>query len=359
VPTEVTSTVPTARFEVAQESAAEFLPSAISLLNATRRGDFEKRRLNWLYLDNPDGEALVWVVRSSESGDVAGFAAALPRRMSVEGREKAGLNCADLSVHPNFRRQGVATLLRSATRKAVDEGRFAFLYAHPNDRAAGAHVKAGHVCVGQMQRWARPVRLGRFVAEKLGGGSGSRFVGSAIDSTVNVLGRPVRQQRSTSNDVAMSIRFDERFDRLWSSSRVAAPVLGVRDATYLNWRYAESPLYDVHAILAEDMGELTGYLLFRIAGCVAHILDVFPPTDSAVTQRLLDKAIREFWRLGLASASVTMLNAGEFPELVRARGFRRRSESSGMYAHANADLASRDVVESQESWFVMVGDRDA
>src|SRR5262245_46663786 len=101
-------------YEVIEEDPDRIEPLARAALEATRGEPAHPRRFAWLYRANPDGAAVVWSVRRSETGEFAGFTAGLPRRMFVSGRECLCWNCSDFSIYPRFRALGVAVKLRRA-----------------------------------------------------------------------------------------------------------------------------------------------------------------------------------------------------------------------------------------------------
>jgi len=60
-------------------------------------------------------------------------------------------------------------------------------------------------------------------------------------------------------------RFDSRFDRFWQRIRDDYPIMLVRDATYLNWRYVDAPgvTYERLALEETTSGEIEGFAVLR------------------------------------------------------------------------------------------------
>ena len=345
-------------FQVVEESLDSSRNDAIAVLGATRRDAVDAARFDWLYRGNPDGEAVLWAIRKAETGDMAGFTVALPRRVIVDRQVRICWNGADFSILPKFRTLGLAMKLRRAAKEGVDAGRVDFLYAHPNERMAVIHGKVGHQPVGRMFRYAKPLRVAPYLRERLKREALATAAGWLVDPLLRFGNREWRHRTSCEVRMVDSPRFDDRYDRLFDESAGCARVVGVRDGRYLNWRYAENPLYETHALEASEGNRLRGYLLFRVEEESASIKDVFPPNDETVARDLIAAMIREGRRRGLKSVSVTTLEGNPWDARFAEFGFRRRPGSSQMFGYASAESPWRDVVLDKQSWFLTVGDRD-
>lgn len=345
-------------FEVRQDDSPTARDTALEIFNATREVPCDARRFEWLYLHNPDGPAVLWTVRDTAMDAIAGFTVALPRRMIVDGRERLCWNCADFSILPKYRSLGVALKLRRAAKEGVDDAQVDFLYAHPNARMAPIHNKVGHRSVGRMVRYATLLRSASFFEKKVG----NRLIAAAMGGMVDPLLRVAEHKPRASVDFETYVesvpRFNERFDDLFERSQQCVRVLGVRDARYLTWRYADNPLQETHAVLAQAGGILRGYLLFAIEDDVAFIKDVFPPNDVAVAQALVAAFIREARQRRLGSLSVTLLEGGPLAPVLADFGFRQRADSSEMMVYAPPESDLSTVIADAGHWFATVGDRD-
>jgi len=345
-------------FEVIEQSLNAARDEAIAVLNQTRRHATDEARFDWLYRGNPDGEAVLWAVRKVATGEMAGFTVALPRRMMVDGQLRTCWNGADFSIRPEFRALGPAIKLRRAAKVGIDAGRADFLYAHPNERMAVIHSKVGHFPVGRMRRYAKVLRSGPYIERKVGNKRVAAAAGTIIDPLVRLAGRESRHRSKLDIAAVSPARFDDRYDRLFEEHTNCSRVVGVRDARYLNWRYAENPLYQTHALEAREGNRLLGYLLFIAESDVLQIKDVFPPGNEAAARDLIAGVIREGRKRRLQSASITTLEGNSLDPLLAEFGFHPRAETSEMFAYAPESSPLRDVVLDAHSWFVTVGDRD-
>lgn len=347
-----------ASFRVFEDCFNTARREVLATFRATRRHEGSDARCDWLYSSNPDGKAVLWAIREVKTKEMVGFTVTLPRRMIVDGQVRTGWNGADFSMLPKYRTLGLAMKLRRAAKEEIEAGRVDFLYAHPNERMALIHAKVGHQPVGRMLRYAKPLKMAPYLRDRVKSEAVAGVTGRMLDPLLRFDGREWRHRMSWDVRAVERPRFDDGYDHLFDEAAACARVIGVRDARYLNWRYADNPLYRTHAIEAREGGRLRGYLLFIVQGDAASIKDVFPPNDETVARDLIAAMIREGRRLGLKSVSITTLEGNPFDARFAEFGFRRRLESSQMFAYARADSPWRDVVLDNDSWFLTVGDRD-
>ena len=345
-------------FRVYEETLNEAQEEALAMLKSTRSASVTSARFDWLYRQNPDGPAVLWSIRNGETGEMAGFTVGLPRRIVVDGKVQRCWNGADFSIHPKFRTLGIALKLRRAAKEAVDAGRVDFLYAHPNSQMQLIHERVGHQPVGTMMRFTKLLRTERYLKRSPLTRWLPNIASGFADSILRFTGREWRHRASVSTSFVAGIQFDKRFDGLFEEAASIRPVVGVRDAQYLNWRYSQNPLYKTDAILAEQGTRLVGYAVFAVDGNVVHLKDLFAVGDKAVLRDLTAALIQHCRTLWVDCISAVALDGNPILPVLKEFGFMHRLEGSEMFGYVsnNSPLASR--VLKRDHWFLTVGDRD-
>jgi hypothetical protein len=345
--------------EVVEERClASVRDEALSLLAATRAASIDTARYDWLYLNNPDGPAVFWSVRETTTGEMAGFTVALPRRVIVSGGERLCWNCADFSMKPQFRTLGPALKLRRAARDGVDAGRVDFLYAHPNPRMAAIHERVGHSALAPMVRVARMLRTAPYLEEKMSSRMVAAFVGGVVDPYLKFTAPERRHSATCDVRLHHDLHFDQRFCELFAEFTGSLKVAGVRDARYLNWRYARNPLQNMILLTAQEHDRLRGWLAFSTQDDVAVIHDVFPPENSTACRDLISEVLQEARRRSLKSVSFTALETNSLLPIFQEFGFHKRPETGRMFVYAIPGHADRETLLDPCAWHVTVGDRD-
>lgn len=345
-------------FEIREESLETARADAIAVLEATREHAVDDSRFQWLYCDNPDGPAVLWAIRETETGEMAGFTVALPRRMLVDGVQRMAWNGADFSILPRFRTLGLALKLRRAAKEGVDAGRVDFLYAHPNERMAVIHAKVGHQPVGNMVRYAKVLKTAPYLEQRVRNRALTAVGAALADPLLRFAGAETRHRAKCDTHLLESGQFDQRFDDLFESAAPTEGVIGVRDCKYLNWRYSANPLAEYQVLVAETEGELCGYAVLSSDGITASMKDIFPMDNRQVARDLLSEIVRHARRSGLNSVSFTLLAENPLVSILSEFGFRIRSETSQMFSYAAESCDFTNGGPPAGPWWITVGDRD-
>lgn len=345
--------------EVREESAGQVLDEVLALLNLTRprRGERELDFLRWKYLENPDGVAVVWTLRTRPEGKLVGFTACIPRRVLVRGSEHLAWVGADFSIHPAFRTLGPAVKLRRQASIEINAGRADFLFAHPNDKMAAIHARCGHVPLGAMIQLARPLQLASKIASRKGGAVLKYVARWGIDPLLRSVMRLWNPQSSTIQKLSNPV-FDQRFDRLFATHARSVPVLGVRDSRYLNWRWHLRSGERAQVLVDLEGGELRGFAVYTIDDREIAIRDLFPGHDTHVMNRLLSAVVREGVVCGISGLRTYFLEGNPLISLMRNRYFFDRMEPTTSYVYVPPRSPLYDDVTNHQSWFMSVADRD-
>lgn len=216
-------------------------------------------------------------------------------------------------------------------------------------------------------RYLRPVRLGRFVAARLGGGPLARAAGAAAslpDWLLRAAEAIQRVRLPAAGEVVEVREFDSAFDDLWERVRAGRPVGLVRDAEYLNWRHRDYPFGGVRAFAVRRAGRVEGAGVIQI-GTAPDGLRV-----AAVTELIADGGERDIAALLVAELIRTAVESGVDylmafaptpgieAALARAR-FRRREAGRSPYTWKANRADDHGLLADPARWLYSLGDGDA
>jgi len=330
----------------------------VRTLNQNRARVTDGRRYRWLYLDNPFGKAKAWIAVDDRNGAIAGFTAVFPRLMNVDGKEMLCWNCGDFSINQSYRTLGVAVQLRSAATRIVNEGQVPFLYAHPNDRMKIVHLRAGHKVIGQMVRFAMPLRIDRCLPPLPGMSS----VSSALAWTSNTLRSISKQSRCSMQSFRAEIfdvfPVDAPFNSLLEEARGRLPIFGLRNDEYLKWRFGMNPMIRLHTLLLYRMEQFVGYAFYSFKDEAMHINDMFCLPERDASDALITYLTNTGWDQRARAVSVTLLESNPLIQSLVRTGYVRRPETSSVIVHATPGLPWGPMLQDKNKWFMTVGDRD-
>ncbi len=326
----------------------------VKLFIAHLNANYDQARFDWLYRDNPDGAGQAWLAVDSETGDLVGTAAAIPRRVMVGGRDRLAFAFSDFCVVPTFRVLGPALQLQQACFTSVAEGDALFGYDFPSAGMTTVYRRLGLRPFREISRFARPLRSSRRI-QSLGFPSLVAAGLAGVADFVLVLTGPSRRRRDIEVEAHHGPCGPEfsLLDRNWGEQ----PAVRLRrSAEYLNWRFLANPFQRHEIFTARSRGTLVAYAVVATHPEAPTVVDLFGASDRKVIETLLAGVARELRARGALTMSVTILSTHPWADCVRRLGFRPR-ESSPVVLYAREASTIAQLTES--TWLLTWGDRDS
>ena len=211
---------------------------------------------DWLFVDHPAGPGAFVVADAGEA--LAGQYATVPVRLQHAGRIVPALMSVQTATDPAFQRQGILSALAEnlyeQTRADVP-----IVFGFPNPAVAPARYGR----LGWVELRPFPI-LGRLVA--------------------GLPSRPRRRRITTFES------FGPWADELWEELAPGLGTCAIRDSTYLNWRFRDTP-YDYlrFAVVREGVPVAFAVLGFaRSRGRrIAYVMEVMARADDGAAARAL------------------------------------------------------------------------
>jgi GNAT superfamily N-acetyltransferase len=199
-----------------------------ALMRAVGRSHIDDSEFEWWFERNPHSTRLISLAHAE--GGVVGIAAMSFFRVLVDGRERVAAVPVHVATESAYRRQGVFSALELRNEKEATAAGAPLAITFPNAASHRIFVRdLGWQELPGRRLWARPLRVG-FPLRYLAGRATSS--GGLLPSSGRVrVEEPVR--------VEPLARFDAEAGELWRRSATGHQL--VRDETFLNWRYVDSP----------------------------------------------------------------------------------------------------------------------
>lgn len=324
----------------------------------------------WQYRRSPGGPAIVTVAREEQGEKLIGQAVTIPLRVGASARGHLANLTLNVATLPEWQGRGIfGRLLRDACDLSAKEG-MAFTFALPNQSSYPVFLRTGFADIGSAPLLIKPLNPQRLVRKA----TGNRLLGAAAWPASLIWHQPAagRREGSGQAEIVRVEKFDDSFTAFWERVRNRFPVMIVRDAAYLNWRFVDIPIrkYVCFAARAED--EVRGFIALRVApvasfdaGLVVDLLVEEGESGAEAGRRLIDEAFRYFRGHDLDMlGSLALAHTREF-RLLREKGFWvcpkrllpqpfpivvRSHEGEGSPSYLAYDL---------RNWFLTMGDYDA
>lgn len=201
--------------------------------------DMQPAKFDHFYRENPNGRALIRLLRHAATGELAGVIGAGPRPLIWRGRPIRGAVVAHFAVAARHRSLGPALMLQHSLIDAA-RGQFDLLYGLPRPSAVGVSRRAGFSTLGTLVRHAKVLRHGDYLRRRLPG-----FVATPAGALVDMATR-VRDGFAGGLSSRRRWRWvqesDARMDALWQGSTKNNALTSVRDRALLRWRFDTPPV---------------------------------------------------------------------------------------------------------------------
>ncbi len=331
---------------VREANLAADKPVIVDLIRKYLAADADVRRFEWLYLENPFGQARAWIA-CNQHDQAIGMAAVFSRRMYCDGAAVSGCVLGDFCVSPEYRSLGPALQLQRACLGYARSDEVAVAYDFPGAGMLGIYRHLGIASACESVRWVKMLLAGGLPR----GRSIPRPLAAAANFTLS-LGDHASAIRGVDfclQDVACGAEYTSLAEKVGSQVGICT----VRSAEYLNWRYRQHPSVKYEFLAARRNGELAGYCTFTQSSDSATIAELFAdPEDDAMNAALLRKLASLLRARGIATLSFPLLSVDPRARLLRKVGFWAR-ESVPVILLENSGRAST------KHMLLMHGDRES
>jgi hypothetical protein len=297
-------------------------------------------RWRWQFLDNPVG-CVYMRLAETPSGALVGQYAGLPVRVAWDEQTRIFTQIVDVMVDRRFR----LGLKRPG------------LFAALADAYITDYLVSGQVPIGYGFPTPEAMRIGQRVAGYVPLHPVARLVLDLGDHQGDPL--PWRARRFRIEPVD---RFGEEVDRLWARVEPDVGVATVRDAGYLNWRYADCPdvRYTMLAARRRFGGGLAGIAVLRLGiadQSIACLVDWLTPSgDAVVADLLLRHCERRSREAGMTQLQAWFAPSGWTAQHLLRRGYRSEPTLYHLVALTKVPEVSLDRVNAR--WYYTMGDSD-
>lgn len=329
--------------------------------------DFERRRngaastpayWRWKYFDNPAGSACVAAARVGSQ--IVGTLGFLPVRTRVHAREVIATQQVDVAILPEHRGGGLYFQLANAVMEEAARRGIAFGYGFATEETRALSVDfLGFDLVGPVRRLSKVLDYGHYASELLG----RRTARMLRPVATRALGWASRRPQPLPRNVARIDRFDGRVDRL-AETLTLGRIMVIRDAAYLNWRYADCPTVKYGRYGAGTDAALGGFVVFHTyeaEGTVRGIVDelVCSPEDPETVKCLLSAALADLAKGGAVNAICWLPPWHPLGTRLRALGFKEREARNYLIVVSNrARGRELENLAEDSSWYYTHGDSD-
>lgn len=279
--------------------------------------------LKWQYEDNPAGPAVIQLARDVETSQLAGQNVVIPMRFKANDKLIKGTLCLNILTRKAYYGQGIFTGLAKPVYQDCAEQGLEFCYAFPNPNSyPGFLRKLGFADLGSVPLLLRPLNPKALVQKKVG----SLLAHLALP--FQLLFRVKDRSDDRYEVYPLTALNLSELNVFWTKIQHKYPIMGIRDADYLRWRYFDIPLrdYQLYGVRQKNNSTLLGYIVGRCTEVEAMgsgmIVDfLVDPNHLAAGNNLIHRILRFFVDNNMDLAGSLMLPHTDESRLLKANGF--------------------------------------
>jgi len=346
---------------VVRDGSEEDLKGILSLRKIVF-GEMEEDKLDpsfwrWQVRQNPDGAAWIYLVEDRDK--IIGHLADLPKRFSVRGRIVLGTLTHDMMVHPDYRRRGVSTATARLGICKVEKEKGEFMTAYSIQvESLNSLLKVGWKQVVRLPVLVFPIRFYGVVDRYLHFKLVSVLIGGIARFFYCILFGRRKKKKGNGVEIKRIHELDEPFDLFWEKAISLYPIMGVRDRTYLNWRYLQHPTRNYVIYRALERGEMKGYIVLRKVELLnfnsAVIVDLLA-LDSEILHQLVEKGIEHSRQEGTDLLGFIVPKPHPYYHSLRKEGFLPSFKTFQLLVYSHR---KEEILFDPRGWYLTWGDTD-
>lgn len=291
-------------------------------------------KYDWCYVPTPLGEGRLYVLEHGDDAGIIGVQGIVPRRWWFNGEAKATGICADLVVDKNHRSIGPAlSLVRGVVEIEQALPNAMLLYGFPNPKSEALYRRAGYMKMGEITRYAKPLRLRIWLARKGLPSALAYVAGMLVDLAVQARLVLTTVVASRQWRCLPATEFDSRFDDLWSRAAVNVGPMVIRNSDYLRWRFGNNFAGQTRVmVLQREDGSLDGYVVYMVNGDkMVSIMDFLAVDNVKVLPAMLKLFARAMYKQGYHGITLEFFGPKPIANTLIQIGFSPR-ETNPIYA---------------------------
>lgn len=284
-------------------------------------------KLGWYYHGNPLLQPKVLLLTHEQTGQAIGTCSLGYRQMQFNGMPVMAANRCDLAVMTAHRGgQATPLLLDQVRTQGLTNAKL--VYGFPNRRAQRSVASAGFHKMGLLQTYTKVLNIKDWARSKLP--PSWHPITKGWLGTINTawqLSDWMRTEQVRGVTYKLT-RPDDSFDELWHTQSELQVLMGVRDQSYLKWRFAPAIYPEVQFLVAYDQSDSAlGYAAFVIDDGRCNVLDFLarPEPESWALKALMSGLFKTAMQAGSFAVNVDFFGSSTVTDTFVALGMSLRA----------------------------------
>jgi hypothetical protein len=319
------------------------------------------QKFHWMYMGNPAGRAVVFLLEHVESKVTVGMVAFFKRGFQIGKRFCCGGVVGDLFVDREHRTMGPALMLHRAVVSLTRAGEVELIYGFPNDVADPILKRVGYHNIGALARMVKPLKSASYLSRRNYPEVLNKLLRPLLDCCLKLTFIELFHHLNSDYAFNEVETIDDRFDHFWAECKKKYIVAGDRSASYLRWKHLKDPddSNRVFACFNRDESAVKGYIVYRFEDRSVEVRDFVTMDDREGINALMLSFLQHIRKTPAESVIVNTMDNQSVMLMLSRFGFRRRDTRRNVYIYCSGqDPEQLRLLCDSENWFLTSSDED-
>ncbi len=318
-------------------------------------------RFIWLYEEEPHQDTQTWLAIDDTTENIVGAGTVYPRDIYYFGKKSTIGIAADFAINREHRVFGPALKLQQTISQLGSNG-YEYIFAYPNKSSHGIFKRAGYQEIGHSSTWVKLLHTQHKLIQHVKFKLFAALIALVIDLLLFFFDKLQLLLFFKKTHAQISDTCENDLNDLWEKAKESYSIIGERNPSYLNWRYANysGHVYRFFCLYDHSKNNLLGYIVFCKHTGVAEIFDLFSLDHNATLSVLLLKFSLYMRKEGMDSVSLNFFGNIDFLAKLKKLLFFQRATKRTCMLYIDNKIPSniRQELTEENNWFLFEGEMD-
>lgn len=316
-------------------------------------------RFDWMYEKNPDGPAIVFLLKHEQTNTVVGAMALFPHFYIMNGQQIKGYICGDMAVDQAHRMLGPAMALIKAAVKYCDKNPACVLLSLPNTKSLPVLQRAGFQSLGIYFSLTKVLKTGNYLRRYFGSNVIADGLAFVVDRCVAQVYKLESIWFAKGYEIDLIKEPDNDIDVFNAKSASYQPwFAGLRTSAFLKWRLVNSPYGKNEMFVLKRNNRMSGYISFCVRSKRCQIEDFAFDGKLKTLMALLAAFTSYQIKKDVEALSVRISGNEALIDALKKSRFHIREHDSQFMFYAAPETLLQQLRSPSDIWYLTAADND-
>lgn len=335
--------------------------SIIEFWNSNRDHKLDEK-FDWIYTKNPDGYAIVFLLKEEQTDKTCGIATVFPRFLSCNEKKINAAFNGDLFIEKKHRTLFPAILLLKSILKDKTISEYDLICSFPNRHADILFKRLKYKKVGDLTRYVRVIKTKKHLSQRF-----NNFVALLLSPLLDLslyLKYDLKAIACSKKDyiIENSYSADNCGERIFKENIVDDHIYGLRQNSYMRWKFYDNPIRE-HKFLSVSRNnepENQGYIVYAQIENGYEIRDISFPKSERTLKILVHEFIKRARKGKAEVIEFSCAANSEIKSILNKFGIVERKKTRSIYIKQLSENKTNKInLDNGFDWMLYKSDEDS